>query len=123
MKRLNPLCQCQVNSLDLRDVRGLLDDAVGDGGPYGAALPQARGGPRHTHPVYYSGPGERERPPGAAPSRAGAGDGDAALFCHTALSLGQVSQSHGSVDLPPTLAHSPVLGSALWLLPVNRFKR
>lgn len=119
MKCLHAVRQGHVNSLDLRDVRGLLDDAAGESGPRGAALPQSAGGSRDTHPVYDSGPRNRERLSGAALTRASSGRCHAALVCCAALPLGQVGQSHGGVDLPPALTASSLLASALLLLPVN----
>ena len=104
-------------------MRGLLDDAAGESGPCGAALPQSRGGPRHTHPVYDSGPRNREGLSSAALPRASAGHGHAALVRCAALSLGQVGQSHGGVDLPPALIDSSLLASALLLVPENIFKK
>lgn len=85
--------QSHVNSLDLGDVRGPLDDSAGQGGPGGTALPQSTGGSTHTHP----GNGERLR------------RGPAALFRRAALPLGQVGQSDGSVDLLPALVDPPAL--------------
>lgn len=119
---LNAACQGHVNSLDLGDVRGLLDNAVGQSGPHGAALPQSRGRSSDTHPVYYSGPGNGEGLPGAALSRAGSGQCYTVVPCHAALSLGQVGQSHGSVDLPPALSDPCLLTSVLLLLPVDTRK-
>lgn len=53
---LHTACQGHVNSLDFSDMRGLLDNAAGEGGPDSAALPQDRRRSSDTHPVYYSGP-------------------------------------------------------------------
>lgn len=101
-------------------MRGLLDDAAGESGPHGAALPQSRGGSScDTHPVYDSGPRNREGLSGAALPGASAGHGHAVLICCAALPLGQVGQSHGGVDLPPALIDSSLLASALLLVPVN----
>lgn len=104
-------------------MRGLLDDAAGQSGPCGAALPQSRGGSRGTLPVYDSGPRDREGRAGAAPSRASAGHGYGALVCRAALPLGQVGQSHGGVDLPPALIDSSLRDSVLLLVPVNMLKK
>lgn len=120
IKRLHAARQGHVNSLDLSDMRGLLDNAAGEGGPHSAALPQGRRRSSDTHPVYYSGPRNREGPPGAARCRASAGHGYTALVCRAALSLGQVRQSHGGVDLPPALRYLSLLASLLLpLLPVD----
>lgn len=104
-------------------MRGLLDNAVGQSGPHGAALPQSRGRSSDTHPVYYSGPGNGEGLPGAALSCASTGQCNTVAPCRAALSLGQVGQSHGSVDLPPALGDPCLLTSILLLLPVNTFKK
>lgn len=100
-------------------MRGLLDDAAGESGPHGAALPQSRGGSCDTHPVYDSGPRNREGLSGAALCCANTGKGYATLVCRAALPLSQVGQSHGGVDLPPALIDSLLLASFLLLLPVN----
>lgn len=101
--------QGHVNSLDLGDVRGLLDDSAGQRGPHGAALPQSTGRSGHTHP------GDGERLSGASLARVGNGLGPAALLRRAALPLGQVGQSDSSVDLPPALVDP----SALPRLPVD----
>lgn len=124
IKCLRTVCQGHVNSLDLSDMRGLLDYAAGEGGPHSAALPQSRGRSSDTHPVYYSGPRNREGLSGADLSCASTGHGYAALVCCAALSLGQVSQSHGSVDLPPALINSSLLTSSVLLpVPVNTLQK
>lgn len=104
-------------------MRGLLDDAAGESGPRGAALPLSRGGSCDTHPVYDSGPRKREGLSGAALASASAGHGHAALVRCAALSLGQAGQSHGGVDLPPALIDPSLLASALLLVPVNIVKK
>lgn len=113
---LHAVCQGHINSLNLGDMRGLLDDAAGESGPHGAALPQSRSGSCDAHPVYYSGPGDREGLSGAALARAGAGHAYDALVRCRALSLGQTGQSHSGVDLPPALIDPPQLASLLLLL-------
>lgn len=123
IKCLRTVCQGHVNSLDLSDMRGLLDYAAGEGGPHSAALPQSRGRSSDTHPFYYSGPRDREGLSGAALSCASTGHGCAALVCCAALSLGQVSQSHGCMNLPPALINLSLLSSALLLVPVNALKK
>lgn len=122
IKWLHAACQGHVNSLDLSDMRGLLDNAAGEGGPDSAALPQDRRRSSDTHPVYYSGPCNWEGPSGEAGCCASTGHGRAALVCRAALSLGQVSQSHGGVYLPPALMDPSMLGSIRLLLPVNTLK-
>lgn len=105
-------------------MRGLLDNAAGEGGPDSAALPQDRRRSSDTHPVYYSGPCNWEGPSGAAGCCASTGHGQAALWRvrRAALSLGQVSQSHGGVYLPPALMDPSMSGSIRLLLPVNTLK-
>lgn len=124
IKWLHAACQGHVNSLDLSDMRGLLDNAAGEGGPDSAALPQDRRRSSDTHPVYYSGPCNWEGPSGAAGCCASTGHGQAALWRvrRAALSLGQVSQSHGGVYLPPALMDPSMSGSIRLLLPVNTLK-
>lgn len=101
-------------------MRGLLDDAAGESGPCGAALPQSSRGPRNAHPVYDSGSCYGEGLSGAALPRGGDGHHNAALVPHVALPLGQIGQSHSGVDLPPALLVSLLLASVLLLLlPVN----
>lgn len=90
-KCLHAVCQDDFDSLDLRDMRGLLDDAAGESGPSGAALPQGRVGPCDAHPVYDIGPRNREGLSGAAQPCGSAGHCHAALVCCAALPLGQVS--------------------------------
>lgn len=90
-------------------MRGLLDDSAGQRGPRGAALPHSTGGAAHTHP------GDGERLSGASLAPVGAGLGPAALLRRAPLPLGQVGQSHSSVDLPPALVDP----SALLQLPVD----
>lgn len=118
-KCLHTVCQDHFDSLDLRDMRGLLDDAAGECGPSGAALPQSRGGPCDAHPVYDIGPRNGEGLPGAAQPCGSTRHRHAALVCCAALTLGQVGQSHGSVDLPPALVVSSLLSSVLLLITVN----
>lgn len=100
-------------------MRGLLDDAAGEGGPCGAALPQSRGGSRNTHPVYDSGSRYREGLMGAALPCGSDWHHNTALVPCVALPLSQVGQSHGSMDLPPALDISPLLASVLLLVPVS----
>lgn len=123
MKCLHTVCQGHVNSLDLRDMRGLLDDAAGERGPHGAALSQSRGGSCDRHPVYDRGPRNWEWLPSAELPCANAGHGYVALVCCAALPLSQIGQSHGSVDLPPALIDSSLLASVLLLVPVNILKK
>lgn len=92
-------------------MRGLLDDAVGESGPRGAALPQSGGGSCDTHPVHDSGPRNREG--------LSFGHCHVALVCCAALPLGQAGQSNGGVDLPPALIVLSLLASAMLLLSVN----
>lgn len=122
IKWLHAARQGHVNSLDLSDMRGLLDNAAGEGGPHCATLPQDRRRSSDTHPVDYSGPCNWEGPSGTAGCRASTGHGHTALVCRAALSLGQVSQSHGGVDLPPALMDPSMLASIRLLLPVNTLK-
>lgn len=62
---LHAVCQGHFDRLDLRDMRGLLDDAAGKGGSCDAALPEGRGGARDAHPVNDIGPCNGKRPPAA----------------------------------------------------------
>ncbi|KAG7227311.1 hypothetical protein INR49_000315 [Caranx melampygus] len=55
--------------------------------------------------------------PGAALPCGGDGHHNTALVPHMALPLGQIGQSHSSVDLPPALLVSSLLASVLLLVP------
>lgn len=116
---LYTVCQRHFDSLDLRDMRRLLDDATGESGPCGAALSQSRGGSCNTHPVYYSGPHYGEGLSGAALYCGCIGNHTSALVPRAALPLGQVGQSHGGMDFPPALVLLSLLAPILLLVPVN----
>lgn len=115
MKCLHAVCQGHINSLDFRDMGGLLDDAAGESGPRGAALPQSHVGSCDTYPVQDTG--NRGGTSCAALSCTSFGP------CQTALPLGQVGKSHGGVNLPPVLITSTMLTSALLLFPASQKKQ
>lgn len=116
-------CQGDFDRLNLRDMRGLLDDAAGESGTSGAALSQSRGGPCDTDPQIYIGPCNGEWLPGVVPPCGSAGRRHNALVWSAALPLGQVGQSHGSVDLPPSLVVSSPLAVILLLVTGNILKK
>ena len=100
---------------------GLLDDAAGESGPCGAALPQSRVGSCDTYPVQDTG--NRGGTSCAALPCTSFGPCQAARVFNAALPLGQVGKSHGGVNLPPVLITSTMLTSALLLLPANKRKK
>ena len=93
-------------------MRRLLDDASGEGvshadnGAHSAALPRASGRAQGAGLAYTIGNCATGRSPGAALSWGAGGQTQM-------LALGQVGQSHGSVDLSPALplllASAPLL--------------
>lgn len=87
-KCLHTVCQCDFDSLDLGDVRRLLDDAAGESGSCGAALPCGRSGPCGAGLAYNSGPGGGDGgSSGAAPPCGSDGHWCAALLSAAALPL------------------------------------
>lgn len=92
------------DSLDLRDVRRLLDDATGEAGLGGAARPQGGGGPRGACPADDSGSRCSAGLSRAALPRGSVRQHNPGLVVRClSLTVGQTGQSHCGMDLPPAL--------------------